>query len=172
MRNYLTSTLIAVALLMTSMASHASPLGKQPFQQTVYVSAYVTSTASALHSGNDYNSAIGFYDQAVLWKIPAGVVVEQMYVIVDEAAVGVSALTIGDGSSATGYITSNAGIGSLGLQYYGAGLKGTYLQKQSGNIASALAGAKYYSASDSMLMSITGTATAGKMRVIIKGYSL
>ena len=165
--------ILAIAMIFSTIPkANASPIGMQPFHQVIYISGHVNATNGAAHTGTDYNNAKSFFDQQVLWSIPAGTVIQGMYMIVDEALTGTSALTIGDGSSATGYITAITGTGSLGLQYYGAGLKGSYLQGAVGNISSALPAAKYYSAAGSLLLSVTGAATAGKIRLVVYGYSL
>lgn len=161
-------SLFLAGFLLASTAN-AAPIYKQPFEKVIHISAYVTSTQSSAYSGNDYTSPKGFYD-GDLWAIPAGTVIEDMYVIVDEVAVGVTLFELGDDDDANDFIASaTSPLASLGILYDTLTSRGAYLKLSGENFRKY----KYYSASGKELkLNVTGTATAGKVRVVVKGYSL
>jgi hypothetical protein len=166
--------LAILTLLMLPTVALAAPVGKAPFEQVVYVSAAAnTVTESNANDGRDYTTPKGFYD-ADLWAIPAGAVIEDILIIVDEAVVGPTGVVIGDDDDADGYITTSSTWGSTGLKHNALGLQGAYLRSTAGDLAGATVKAsKYYSASGKEIkMDVNGTASAGKLRVLIRGYML
>lgn len=170
MKNKFLSLTVLVAML-TGAVAFASPVTKTPFEKVIYLSANAsTTTESSANAGVDYTNPKGFFD-GDLWVIPAGAIIEDVFVIVDTQVSGLSAFKIGDDDSSTGFITESAL--TTGLDNYALGRKGSYFQVTSGDISSKVKGAKYYaSAGKELKLDVTGTASAGKMRVVIRGYMI
>lgn len=156
--------LTVFAALVFAPAAHATAIGNKAFEKVVYVSA--ASTASSSASGASYASAKNWQDQD-LFAIPANVVIEQVYAVVDEALAGATAVSIGDDDSATGFVTSaSSPLASTGVNWFEQTDKGAYLKIGSN------ARAKFYSATGKEVkLDVTGTASAGKVRFYFKGYS-
>lgn len=157
----------AISELLAPEKAEAAAVGRTEFEKVIYLSAYMTTTQSSAYSGVDYRNAKGFYD-GDLWDIPAGTVIEDMYVIVDEAVAGISLFELGDDDDANDFIASATNpLQSLGLHYDELTSRGAYLKLAGQNFRKY----KYYSASGKELkLNVTGTATTGKARVVIKGY--
>lgn len=171
--NFLGSLFLVVALLFTG-AANASVIGGKEFSKTIFIdSAVDTSTESAANDGRDYASAKGFFD-GDLMDIPANVVITNVYVVVDTAISGLTAFNIGDDDTASGFIASSApatSLASTGLLYWNVDYKGSYLK--GGIIVTSGLLAKYYSATGKEVkLDVTGTASAGKMRVFVHGYAV
>lgn len=166
MRKFLNLGLL-IAALIVPLTAKSAPVLMADYEKVVYVSAYITSTQSALNTGRDYANAKGFFD-GTLYQAPAGCVLSQMYVIVDEAVSGLTLFSVGDAGSSTGFISSaSSPLASTGLMYFNAVSKGAYLKYDSTNAA-----AKYYSSATNILLDVTGTATAGKIRIVMRGFCL
>lgn len=150
--------------LLAPAEAKADAIGNTPWEKVVYVSAASTATSSA--SGASYASAKNWADQD-LFAIPANVVVEQVYAVVDEAISGLTAVSIGDDDAATGFVTSaSSPLASLGVNWYEQTDKGSYLK------IGANARAKFYSATGKEVkLDVTGTASAGKARFYFRGFS-
>lgn len=157
----------SVSELLAPQKAEAAAVGRTEFEKVIYVSAYMTSTQSAAYSGVDYRNAKGFYD-GDLWDIPAGTVIEDMYVVVDEAVAGISLFELGDDDDANDFIASATNpLQSTGLHYDELTSRGAYLKLAGQNFRKY----KYYAASGKELkLNVTGTATTGKIRVVVKGY--
>lgn len=171
--NALFSLCLTLFLFMVSaVPAQASILGGERFEKTIYLSADVlTSTKSGDNSGRDYASAKGFFD-GNLAEIPANVIIDNVYVVVDTAVVGITAFNLGDADSSNGFIASASGtLASAGLNYFNVDYKGSYLK--GGIIVTTGLLGKYYSATGKYLaLDVTGTASAGKARVIMSGYAI
>lgn len=161
--------LLSLFAVTHSPMVQASPVTKAPFEKVIYLSAAVNATQSAANSGVDYKNPKGFFDGDLL-AIPAGTVIEDMYLIVDTTVVGLSAFKIGDDDSSTGFITDSAL--SAGLSNWALGEKGSYFRSTAGDLAGAtVRSAKYYSAAGKEIkLDVTGTASSGKVRVFVRGY--
>lgn len=167
---------LILSLLVTSLfaggQAYASEVGNKAFEKVIYVDAAITSTKSAVNTGNNLASAKGFFD-GDLWSIPAGAVIENVYVIVDTAVSGITLFELGDDDDANDVIASSStpfvvGSATSGLMYWDTLYKGAYLK--SANPA-GVPTAKFYSAAGKELkLNVTGTATAGKIRIVVKGY--
>lgn len=168
MKRFLSMILaLGIFLSLTSPSAYAGPVGRSRYSKVVYINAAMTSTQSAAYSGADYTTAKGFYDSAALFTIPGGCVVEQMYVVVDTIVSGITLFRLGDSNDAAGFISSaSSPLASAGLLYYDLTSKGAYLK-----INSSIQ-AKYFSADTAVALDVTGTATAGKIRVAAEGYCL
>lgn len=167
MKNLL-KILIPCLALFSAAQVEASEIGNSRFEKVIYLSAAVTSTQSALNSGLNYGSAKGFFD-GDLWAIPAGAVIENIYVICDTILAGPSLFELGDDDDANDFIASaSSPLAATGILYWSVQYKGDYLK----NVNSLLGpNAKYYAAAGKELkLNVTGTATAGKARVVVKGY--
>lgn len=167
-------SLVVLSLALVSGAAQASVVGGSSFEKIVYLdSAVTTSAKSAANSGRDYASAKGFLDGDLL-AIPANVVIDNVFVVVDTAISGLTAFNIGDDDAASGFIASSSPsgtLGALGLKYYEVDYKGSYLKGGATSSVSVLG--KYYSATGKEVkLDVTGTASAGKARVFISGRAL
>lgn len=166
--------LFMVLALVAANAQADYGFKKEPFSKVIYLGA-VTATQSALNSGEDANAPLGLVD-GDLWVIPAGAVVENVYMIVDTPIVGLTSLVVGDDDSSNGFITNSISLNAgAGIQYYEIGWKGSYLRASAiGDLQSVVQRkAKYYSASGKEIkLDVTGTASAGAARLVIEGYKL
>lgn len=173
MRSFLTLALLVFATLFGSLEAKAVVIGNSAFTHVIYLSgaSSLTSTKSGTNSGKDYSSPKGFFD-ADLWDIPANVVIENVYFVVDEAVVGITKVNVGDDDSASGFIASASGsLSTTGLHYWDLDYKGAYLK--GGIIVTNDLQAKLYTATGKELkLDITGTASAGKARLIVTGYAV
>lgn len=160
------------ATLFASFEAKATVIGGTSFEKVVFLNAAVdTSTKSGRNSGRDYASAKGFFD-ASIYDIPANVVITNVYVVVDEAVVGITAFNLGDDDSASGFIASASGtLATTGLHYWGIDYKGAYL-KSSIIVANSPLAKLYSVATKDLKLDITGTASAGKARVFFVGYAI
>jgi hypothetical protein len=156
---------IIAALVATQNATAAVPKNK-PFVKEFYLS-----TPSGARNGEGgYDNAKDLGTDADLMAIEDGMVIENVYVIVDSAVAGVTAIQLGDDDSAAGFVPTVATSTFLATPQilgYNSTAKGTYLKDTSSN-----AQAKYYSAAGKELkLDATGTLTGnGKVRVIVEGY--
>lgn len=172
---FLTLALSLSAFMATE--AKAAVVGMTPYSKVVYISAAVTtSTASARNTGLDYSSAKGFFDGDLL-AIPANVVITNIYFVADEAVVGPTLFNVGDDDSSSGFIASSSPLGgpesfgSTGLKHYGLDYKGAYLK--GGVVVTNGWQGKYYSATGKEIkLDVTGTASAGKLRMFVFGYAV
>ncbi len=165
MYNFL-SILLAL-LFVTILPAQAKPVRNVPFTKIVYLA---TPAGNATGVGG-YANAKAMGVDADLMAIQPGMVVENAYLIVDEAVVGVSSLALGDDDSATGFLpvaTTDTLMATPGIYGWPGSKKGAYL-KDGSNAAGA---AKYYSAAGKEVkLDATGTLNSGKVRVVIQGYN-
>lgn len=164
---------LALALILGTNAQ-ASGVANAPFQEVIYLKSGPIGATSSASSGKDYVSAKGLVT-GTIFTPPAGVVIEDVYAIVDTALVGPTALIIGDASDGGigGFITTSASTlwQTTGIKNASLGEQGIYLRSTSGNLAGVASKTKkYYSSATGITMTVTGSATAGKVRVIFKGF--
>lgn len=155
--------LLAVAFALSAVAE-AKPVRNAEFVKTIYLA-----TPSGSASGTSYGNAKALGTDADLMTIQPGMEVQNVYVIVDEAVLGVTSVAVGDDDSGTGFLpvaATDTYLATPQILGYPSTVKGTYLKDGSNNPAS-----KYYSASGKEVKAdFAGTLGAtGKMRVIIKG---
>lgn len=153
------------ALVMAGIAE-AKPVRNVPFTKVIYLA-----TPSGSGSGTSYGNAKALDVDADLMTIQPGMVIENVYVIVDEAVNGVSAIQVGDDDAADGFLPSaatNTYLATPQMLGWSSTVKGSYLKDASSNPA-----AKYYSASSKEVkLDATGTlGPTGKVRVVVQGYN-
>ena len=114
-----------------------------------------------------------------LWAIPAGAMVDKVYVMVDTIVTGTTAFTVGDTDSAAGYVPFAAlTLGTVGLYGYDAKGAGSYLRIQTAGVTDpadvyVVPTSKYYTAAGKFLtVANTTTNTAGRMRIVVEGSYL
>lgn len=129
-------------------------------------------------SGESVSSPLPFADED-LWAIPAGAVVEKVYVVVDTAITGTTVLNVGDDDDNDGYTpTASVTLATPGMYGWDAKTAGAYLRIQTAGATDAadiyvVPSAKYYSATGKEVkLDITTANTAGTARVVIEGYML
>lgn len=156
--------LVALALTVGGYAE-AKAVRNVPFTKVIYLA-----TPSGDQSGNSYGSAKSAWVDADLMAIEPGMVIENVYVIVDEAVAGMTALQIGDDDSASGFFptaSTDTFLATPQILAWNSTAKGSYLKDSSNNPQ-----AKYYSAAGKEIkLDATGTlTTGGKLRVVIEGF--
>lgn len=169
MKTFLILSMLVASLFAGSQAN-ASPIGNKAFEKVIYISSAINATKSAVNTGANYADAKGFWD-GDLWAIPAGTVIENIFVIVDEALAGTTLFELGDDDDANDFIaSSSAPLASLGMLYWDTLFKGNYL-KGAAPVVAGVPIAKYYSAAGKELkLNVTTAASAGKARVVVRGY--
>lgn len=160
-------TLIALVLALgfTADALAVSLVRNAPFERVIYLS-----TPSGSADGSSYSNAKALGTDADLFEIPAGAVIENVFVIVDSAVSGTTSIAIGDDDSSTGFLPvaiTDTLLATPAILGYPSTNKGSYLKDASSNAA-----AKYYADSGKEVkLDATGSLTnSGKVRVVIKGY--
>jgi hypothetical protein len=170
---YLVSLLIAAAVTLCGFQSFAGAGGAvgEKFVHTVYLKGTATGG-----SGQSYSSPKPFVD-GDLWAIPAGTVIEKVYVIVDTAITGTTVLEVGDDDDPNGFVVDIGGsFGTAGMYGWDAKAAGADLRISTAGATDAadiyvVPSAKYYSASGKEVkLNITTANTAGRARVVIEGY--
>jgi hypothetical protein len=113
-----------------------------------------------------------------LMTIPAGLVIEKVYLIIDTLLTGTTDIDVGDDDDADGYIDGSLSVtvGTVGMYGWDAKLAGAYLRVSTAGATDAgdiyvVPNAKFYAASGKELkIDVTGTSTAGKCRVVVEGH--
>jgi hypothetical protein len=163
---------LALAVLTPNFAE--AQFGKEKFVHVVHLKY----GGSASNSGLSYSSPKPFAD-GDLWAIPAGTVIEKVYLVIDTAITGTTVLEVGDDDDPNGFIVDQAAnFATPGM--YGWDAKGAGADLRISTVGATDAGdiyvvpsAKYYSASGKEVkLNITTTNTAGAARVVIEGYKL
>ena len=131
-------------------------------------------------SGLDASNAKAIADGDA-WAIPAGTVIEKVYVVIETGLTGTTNLDVGDDDDADGFVDGSLSISDLsvaGMYGWDVKLAGAYLRVQTAGATDAadiyvVPNAKYYSASGKEVkLDITTANTAGKFQLVIEGYSL
>jgi hypothetical protein len=115
-----------------------------------------------------------------LMAIPAGVIIEKVYLIIDEAITGTTNLDVGDDDDADGFVDGSLSVtlGTPGVYGWDVKNAGAYLRIQTAGATDAadiyvVPNAKSYLASGKELkLDITTASTAGKARVVVEGFVL
>lgn len=166
-----------VTFLITMLLASVSFAGgggfvKEKFVKTVYLS----SSGSASNKGLSAASPKPFAD-GDLWAIPAGTVIEKVYLIVDTAITGTTALTIGDDDGAASFCpNASITLGTPGIYCNNAKVAGAYLRVETAGASDAgdiyvVPTSKWYAAAGKEVKLDNTTAnTAGTARVVIEGY--
>lgn len=163
------SNLVISSFLFLAMSAAAvaapGPVKNLPFEKVIYLA-----TPAGDGSGRSYGNAKALSTDADLMTIQPGMVIENIFVIVDEAVLGTTSIAVGDDDSGTGFLpvaATDTYLATPQILGYPSTVKGTYLKDGSSNPA-----AKYYSASGKEVkLDATGALGAtGKVRVIIRGY--
>lgn len=165
--------LVGLLMVFGLAAPAMAQFQKQQFTKVFYV-AHGGSTAN---SGLNPASPKPFSDLD-LWNIPANVVIEKVYAIVDVAVAGTTDFDIGDDDDADGFLDGSGSltIGTVGMYGWNAKVAGAYLRVQTAGATDAadiyvVPNAKFYSATGKELkLDSTGSSSAGKVRIIVEGY--
>lgn len=146
-------------------AEAANPVRGQSFEKIIHLA-----TPQGDGSGRSYSNAKAMGTDADLLTLAPGMIVENIFVVVDEEVAGVTSLAIGDDDSSTGFLpvaATNTYLATKQVLGYNSTAKGTYLKDASDN-----AQAKLYAASGKEVkLDATGTlGVTGKVRVHIRGH--
>lgn len=172
--NILYLAILIAALTGYSVANAAGNLKGKPFVHTICVK----DSGSGSKTGNSCNDAKPILNSdnegvADLWEIPAGTVIEKVYLIIDSAFTGTTNFDVGDDDSANGFIDSSVSVtlGSTGAYGYSHKNAGAYLSVGAGDGSGEQI--KYYSASGkSLKLSVAGSNSVGTARIVVEGYVL
>lgn len=121
------------------------------FERVVYFEHGASGT------GNSKDDRLPIATKSDIMALNEGEVVEVAQVVIETAVAGATDIDIGDGTDADGYVDGSADLtlGTAGA-YAGAG---------------ALL-PDHASAAKDVAMAVTGTSTAGKFAVVLKGYRI
>ena len=168
----LNKIVIAVAIAVgfqMPVANAAVGFVNQKFQKVFYLEAGGKGSENGKSAGN----AADFIDGDIM-AIEAGMVIEKVYVIVDTAVTSLSLFEVGDDDDADGYVNNvSVTLGTPGMYSWGANAAAVYLAATAsgGTDLYKVSIAKHYSAAGKEVkLNVTGTAGAGKARVIVEGY--
>lgn len=175
MKNIFVSFLLLFTALATQHAYADFGWAGSKFVQTTY---YSGASGLGSHTGRDAGNAKAIVD-GDLFAIPANTVIENVYVIIDTAITGTSALNVGDDDDNDGYVpTASVTLGTPGMYAWDAKNGGAYKRIQTAGATDAadiyvVPNAKFYSAAGKEVkLDVTGTNTAGAFRVVVEGYRL
>lgn len=149
-----------------------------PFYREIHLKG-ATAAGTGSASGASYNDAKGFID-GDLMDIPAGLLIEKVFVIVDTAITGTTNLDVGDDDDADGFVDGSLSVtlGTPGMYGYNAKVAGAYLRVETAGATDAadiyvVPTAKLYTATGKEIkLDVTGTNTAGRARVVVIGRYL
>lgn len=142
---------------------------------------YFTAAGAGDNGGGSYSNAKSMAaDNTNVWPIPAGTLIEKMYLIIDTAITGTTNLDFGDDDNPDGFIDSSLGVtlGTPGMYGYDAKLAGAYLRVETAGVTDpadvdTVAAAKFYSATGKEVkMDLTTAGSAGAFRLVIEGMAL
>lgn len=171
--------LALMAFVMTSLVGVKSVDARdfgfkgEKFQKIFYFSYGGKGSADCSSSGN----ACALSTQSTLWAIPAGTVIEKVYVIIDTAITGTTAVNVGDTDSSNGFCpTASLTLATPGMYCASAAKFGSYLREltQSASTPNVVAPlSRYYSAAGKYFIpTFTTSNTAGAMRIVVEGTGL
>lgn len=169
--------LLALTLTIAPLYSVEAALGfkGEQFEKVFYFSG--ASGKGAL-SGLSAANAKAIADTDIM-AIPAGTVITKVWVIIDTAVTGSTAINIGDDDSSNGFVpTASLTLGTPGMYAWDAKAQGSYLRIQTAGATDAadiyvVPSAKYYSAAGKEIkLDNTTTNTGGAFRVVVQGYRL
>lgn len=172
MKSFLMFILMTVLVAVVASPTFAAGGFKgEKFQHVVYLESGGKGNESGLNAANAKD-----IEDADLWAIPAGTLIEKVYVVIGTALTGTTVLAVGDDDDADGFVVnSDITLGSAGLYGYGVGYdSAAYLKKYvvgASDPTKLAPAAKYYAASGKEVkLDNTTTNTAGVMKVVIEGY--
>lgn len=127
-------------------------------------------------SGESASNPASVTDQDVM-AIPAGTLIEKVYVIVDTAITGTTNLDVGDDDDADGFVDGSLSVtlGTPGMYGWNAKVGGAYLRVETAGATDAadiyvVPAAKFYSAAGKEVkLDVTTANTAGAFRVVVEG---
>lgn len=125
-------------------------------------------------SGNSSSNPLPIADGDI-WAIPAKTLIKNVWVVIDTAITGTTALTIGDDDDPDGFVLDLVGgFSTPGLYSWDAKTAGPYLRIETAGATDAadiyvVPAAKYYSAAGKEVkLDATTASTAGAFRVFIE----
>ncbi len=130
------------------------------------------------HSGLSAGNAKPIADTDIM-SIEAGTVITKVYVIIDTAITGSSAIDVGDDDSANSFCpTASLTLATPGMYCWSAKVAGAYLRTQTAGATDAadiyvVPNAKFYQAAGKEVkLDNTTTNTTGAFRVVVEGYKV
>lgn len=171
---------LVVMIFLSLVASFAQAGGGGAVGDRFVKVVHVKFGGSASNSGSSYAAAKSCAADGDLWAIPANVVIDKVYMVIDTAITGSTNMDIGDDDDADGFVDSSLSVtlGTAGMYGWDAKVAGAYLRVQTAGATDAadiyvVPSAKHYSASGKEIkMDLTTACTAGAFRVVVEGYYL
>lgn len=169
-----------VLMAVLSLVLFGAPKAEAQFANEKFIKQvhFAVTKCAAGNQGESYSAPKCFGDVDV-WAIPANVVIEKVYAVVDTAVTGTTDVDIGDDDSANGFLDGSLSltIGTEGMYGWNSKVAGSYLRVQTAGVTDAadiyvVPNAKYYTAAGKEVkMDATGAATgSSRMRIVIEGY--
>lgn len=163
---------LMLSVLTFGKAEAQNGAAGERFQKVIYVAH----GGSASCKGLSYACAKPFTD-GNLWAIPAGTLIDRVYVIVDTAVAGTTDVDIGDDDGANGFVDGSLSLtlGTPGMYSLNAKVAGAYLRVQTAGVTDPAdiyvvpTGKGYVAAGKTVKLDGTGASSAGRMRVVIEG---
>lgn len=179
----LCSFVFGIVFLVLSFAAFLSPahadgwVGRK-FHQEVFVAFGGNGTnGSSPQSAIKCDAANG--TSLNLWAIPAGALIERVYVVVDTAITGTTAINVGDDDGSSSFVpTAAITYATPGVYGWDAKSAGAYMRIQTAGATDAgdiyvVPNSKYYTVgTKTVKAAITGNCTAGRWHVVIEGTLL
>lgn len=139
---------------------------------------YLKHAGSGDLSGKSADNAKPLVD-ADLMTIEAGMVISKVYLIIDTAITGTTALNLGDDDDNDGFVpNASVTLGTPGMYGWDAKAAGAYLRVQTAGVTDpadvyVVPSAKYYAAAGKELkLDVTTASSAGACRVVVQGRKL
>ncbi len=169
MKNLKMIGLLTIALLFSSIGAQAAgpAFTGECWSKSFY---FYGSAGKGSLSGKSAGNAKPIADTDVM-SIEAGTLIKNVYVIVDTAVTGMTAMQVGDDDSAGGFIaTASFNFTGVGLHNYSANLHGAYLKQTAVSDIYVVPDAKFYQAEGKEIkLDTTTAATAGAFRIVVEG---
>lgn len=172
----------AIALFVFSLFTATSSLNAkaagfygESFKKIIY---YSGPSGKGSHAGTSAGNAKAITDGDVM-AIEAGTVITAVYMILDTAVTGSTAIDIGDDDDADGFVpTASITLATPGLYGGNAKVAGAYMRVQTAGATDALdiyvvPNVKFYQAAGKEVkLDNTTTNTAGAFRIVVEGYKV
>src|SRR5690242_18713102 len=124
MRAFLALVLALALFAVLPLKASAATWSKGPFLSVFYFDG---PNGKGSHSGLDAGNAMAIADGNIM-AIEAGMVIEKVYVIVDAAVTGSTAIDVGDDDTADGFVKSaSVTLGTPGMYGWDVKSAGAYL---------------------------------------------
>lgn len=175
MKRFMLLMLTVLTIVALPINAMAGGFGNESFTKVFYFNG---ANGLGAKSGMDAGNAKAIVDGDIM-AIEAGTVITKVYVIIDEAITGSTAIKVGDDDAAEGFVpAASLTLATPGLYGWDAKMAGSYLKVSTDGASDAediyvVPAAKYYSAAGKEIkLDNTTTNTGGSFRVVVEGFKL